>query len=294
MTGSIAKAQEITQMMNANVTHDLPSRLVEKIPRLAQQCVEQIQSTPFIFQPKRGEISPTARGWRERFQGYRWPARIGLEENWTRISAISDALSAYSQKLHCGTPLSAADRESAVQSCIDLFAWGGVLSRGRGHNPPGIQDINATIRTALTYSDDFNAPMDSAWTKLAAVSSAWRHGNAICPPQVIYDSRVSIALIEHICHCPLAVDASVIDDLRRAGLGYIPGRGGNRPARIAALAAAGWSSAYQKWNAQFLASRIVHEMVLCLDAQGCKMPAPSGETCWTTRGVEMVLFMDGY
>jgi len=43
MTGSIAKAQEMTQMMNANVTHDLPSRLVNNIPCLTTQCVEQIQ-----------------------------------------------------------------------------------------------------------------------------------------------------------------------------------------------------------------------------------------------------------
>lgn len=181
-----------------------------------------------------------------------------------------------------------------------LFRWGGV-TRGEGHDPPNMCSVESVLKTAFYCADRFGAPLDSAWTKLAAISTSSLKINEAEArfPQVIFDSRVSVALLEAIdTVCEEESEFKGLrDTYRRAGLGYVPGRGGNRLARVTNLRAKGWKSGYRKWSSQFIASRLVAKMVAVLNSSDCisKMPGPNDILQpWDTRGVEKVLFMEGY
>jgi hypothetical protein len=74
----------------------------------------------------------------------------------------------------------------------------------------------------------------------------------------------------------------------------VPGRGGTRdqPYQLH------WKSGYGRWDAQFFASLLVRIMRDALNEDprryGLMPIAGSSDSAWTMRGVEIVLFMDGY
>ena len=133
--------------------------------------------------------------------------------------------------------------------------------------------------------------MNSGWTKVAALATAFLEGEPDRAPHVIWDSRVSTSIVWRFDRM-LAATPDV--DPRRPfpGLGVIGGRGGTRP-RCLKLR---WAHPYGRWWGQEAGSAIVREIrdVLNEGALGW-MPLPDGgEGRWTIRGVESVLFMDGY
>jgi hypothetical protein len=76
------------------------------------------------------------------------------------------------------------------------------------------------------------------------------------------------------------------------GIGTVAGQGGTRPRALTRR----WPSSYGKWSGQVAGSALVRDIRDILNRGDYpKMPLPDGGVGpWTTRGVEMVLFMDGY
>lgn len=264
---------------------------------LARAIARQVNRTPFQYVPKRGPAGREVTTWRSRFLEYRWKSNEDPFGDAAFLAKSCDLLGGALRQLASGESWSRSDHVGIVDATRELFEWGGVL-RGQGHNPPSIRDIEAVMLTALNQSDEYRAPLDSAWTKLAAISTDWLGADGRYP-QVIFDSRVSVSLLEAI-DVVCAADPRLTgqrDLLQKQGLGYVPGRGGNRPARVEQLREAGWRSGYGRWSAQFAASALVSQIVASLNANAEfeKMPTQKGgSAAWTTRGVEMVLFMNGY
>lgn len=138
--------------------------------------------------------------------------------------------------------------------------------------------------SVVLESQQRKAPMNSGWTKLAAIAST-----TLTPRfhLTIWDSRVAHSLIRRMdawfASCSLqALPAAV------AEIGRVPGRGGTRASTQYQLA---WPSGYRKWSAQFAGSELVREIRDELNARQWKL---RDRARWTVRDVEMVLFMDGY
>lgn len=259
---------------------------------ISSHLASKISKTPFTYKPKRGDNTTSCTGWDQRLLGYRWKSKSNPFHDWDFITKISDELSEYSQKITLRQTVTPTDIKNTISNTINLFKWGGVIRR---HESPSITDINNVMLTAVSYDDSYNAPLDSAWTKLAALSTSWKENDEL-PPQIIFDSRVSVSILNNLAQIS-QTDKSIeplIYNLKTNGLGYVNGRGGNRANYVNVLQQKGWKSGYKKWKSQFIASRIANGIVHHLNKDYPPMPTPNGLSRWTTRGVEMVLFMDGY
>lgn len=260
---------------------------------IAEKLVEHIASVDFQYRPRRGPHGEIVKTWPERLRAYRWGAALEPFADFAQLKALEEIFAPCAQNLVEGGQWSEADKRALVAATQELFTWGRVL-RGKGHANPSVRTIETVIRTALEYEDVHNAPLDSAWTKLAAISTARSHR-----PQVIFDSRVSVSLlraIDAVCKRDPTMEPAK-QELQIKGLGFVPGRGGNRMEYVKALQTKGWRCGYRSWGAQFAASDLVRDMANALNdkPEFGKMPLPDEQVGeWTTRGVEMVLFMDGY
>lgn len=272
--------------------------LGQALSPLAHALVRHFNEQDFDYKPKRGKGVGNVRTWPERLKGYRWRGSDCPFADSALISQLEVDLGDASRQLKFETEWSGETERKVLAGTVALFCWGGVL-RGKGHNPPCLEDIKAVMRTATEREDRFKAPLDSAWTKLAAISTAWLANDGEQHPQIIYDSRVSVSLLRAI-DAVCAQDASLHiarDQLKARGLGYVIGRGGNRMKEREIIIANRWPRGYKKWQSQFAASELVAEMVKVLNSVHTigRMPAANGKSlAWTTRGVEQVLFMDGY
>lgn len=265
----------------------------EAILTLAGPLVEHLGQTEFEYRPRRGKRLPPVKTWPDRLRGYRWSRNDSPWADYDELLCLENILATYCGELDLNPDWSDIDKQHVKDATKSLFRWGGVL-RGQGHADPSLETIERVMRTARSYRNVYQAPLDSAWTKLAAVSTA-----KFERPQVIFDSRVSIAIldsIELVCQKSPKLERARLS-LMKGNLGFVPGRGGNRPYRVKNLQQRGWKSRYGRWSAQFTASRLVNEManILNSNTKFGEMPMPDGKFGkWSVRGVEMVLFMDGY
>jgi hypothetical protein len=269
-----------------------------ELKRLAEIVAENIQQEPFEYLPKRSKKRyPSVQGWSERFSNYYWSSSTEPLSDWEQINQLTERLGVYAQRLAAKERIDSDIEAATVNDVFELFKWGGVL-RGKDHNPPSIKIINQVISSAIEYNINTDAPMDSAWTKLAAFSTAWLEENTDKPPHIIYDSRVSVALLERIDQAVEMQSNLVVlkNRLNSAGLGYVDGRGGNRKERVQKLKQKKWSIGYGKWSSQIISSKIIDAIVLELNSKTRygKMRYKNCSYSWNARGVEMVLFMEGY
>lgn len=191
--------------------------------------------------------------------------------------------------------MSLAEGQRLQKATAEVFAWGGVTRGASKKNPP-VERIASVIRSALLWTPVSGAPMDAGWTKIAALSTHWLEGTDRTP-QVIYDSRVANALIRNVERLSAGKHKDwlsgflprLIERLRK-----VPGRGGtrNQPYQFP------WKSGYRSWEAQYFASLLVRLMREVLNGEperyGAMPTTHDPNSAWTMRGVEMVLFMDGY
>lgn len=135
--------------------------------------------------------------------------------------------------------------------------------------------------------------MNSGWTKVAAFATAHLEGLDGGTPQVIWDSRVATSVIGRLDRI-LAADTQEDPRAIFPDIGTVPGQGGTRPREFAMV----WPVGYRRWATQISGSALVREIRDVLNERDNlypHMPLSDGSTGrWTTRGVEMVLFMDGY
>jgi len=158
--------------------------------------------------------------------------------------------------------------------------------------------VEVVFRRALGLPVAFDPPMSSGWTKVAALATAYLEGVPGRAPHVIWDSRVSTSLVFRLDQ--LLADRDGLDPKAVfPRIGVVPGRGGSRkvggvrhPSRLRLR----WSHAYGRWSGQDAGSELVRELRDEFNRGGfAPMPTSPGLNApWTIRGVESVLFMDGY
>lgn len=224
-------------------------------------------------------------GWDARLKAYFWPSpQQGYAATCAEVDALANRAHGLAQARKRGW--NEAEQAEAVALAHAIFKWGGAPQDPRTVTPQSVEQV---FQAALGNDATSTANMNSGWTKVAAFATAHVEGNLASCPQVIWDSRVATAIIGRL-------DAQLPEGDSPAslfpGIGTVPGRGGTRPRKLARS----WPSGYQSWAGQVAGSALVREIRDILNGGGYPgMPLPQGGSGpWTTRGVEMVLFMDGY
>jgi hypothetical protein len=200
------------------------------------------------------------------------------------MQALTEASGKLAQVL-VGRGWTVAEQRQAVQLARDVFRWGGVPQDPDTVTPSTVQ---AVYEAALRDDAAARANMNSGWTKVAAFATAHLEESQSGRPQAIWDSRVATAIVSRL---ERVVPAHVgIADVF-PGVGTVPGRGGTRPRDLAR----NWPSGYGTWRGQVAGSLVVREIRDILNEEDYSLPQfEGGPVRWTTRDVEMVLFMDGY
>lgn len=192
-----------------------------------------------------------------------------------------------SRRLLDGASWDLEERRRAAVLAWSILTWGGVTRQAAFSEAT----VEVVFRRALGIAGGEAAPMNSGWTKVAAMATAFLEGEVDRAPHVIWDSRVSTSIVWRLDR---RLAGSQGADAKRSfpGLGVVAGRGGTRPRRLDLR----WAHPYGRWWGQEAGSAMVREIRDVLNEGGHGwMPLPDGaEGKWTIRGVESVLFMDGY
>jgi hypothetical protein len=265
------------------------------VNQLVERMVEDIHKETFRAHYHRTPYGACVRGWNERLKAYFWPTpSSGWITACNEVERIIDQGRAAVERIARCQKSTLEQQAEAVQWANEVFAWG----RVRQWNGVTWRNVYACIAAALSGNDASDAPMNSGWTKVAAFASAVAKKNNFARGDVvqiaIWDSRVAASIIRRL------------DGLMPAGtdprrlfpyIGTVPARSGTRPGRLRLR----WPNGYQSWRTEIAGSKLIEciQTVLNTPLAGRqrypRMPLPDGGTgSWNTRGVEMVLFMDGY
>ncbi len=255
--------------------------------------VDQINTAPYQPMYRGRAVGTPVTGWNNRLQSYFWPnPRIDLAATDAHLEPILARCAVLALNVAADIPWTTAEQDDAVAVSHDIFQWGGVPQNRATVTAVNVRNV---FEAALTGIVNLGTPMNSGWTKVAAFATAHLEiGESTPNPQVqvIWDSRVSTSIIrrlDNIFHN--AGLATPPDEYARIGL--VPGRGGTRGLPLGLNFR--WRNGYGSWNAQFAGSRFIQEVCKCLNSRKIKMTNMAGnEANWTVRGVEMVLFGDGY
>ena len=253
-----------------------------------EALVRRIQEE--VYQPvyRRKPFGAPVTGWDARLRAYFWPTPDqGYAQTCAALEGIVSQARTLAKALSSnGNGWSAPEQAAAVALAHAIFKWGGVPQDPATVTPHSVEQV---FRAAMANDGKATANMNSGWTKLAAFASDHYEEDGVRYPQVIWDSRVAAALVSRL-------DVQLSEGESPSGLfpgvGTVPGRGGTRPRALLRR----WPSAYRSWAGQVAGSALVREVRDILNGGGYPgMPLPEGGAGpWTTRGVEMVLFMDGY
>jgi hypothetical protein len=275
-----------------------PSSEVNSLHTLAQSLVDVIDQTPFqahYWRRPWGALLEAPQGWKHRHGSYFWlNPRCGGEHNYRQIGDFVSRVRPLVEKI---APMVAMvpelsvwtdeDQELAVNLAKEIFTWGGV-----GQDAPVPEQVFKVVCNAVAGRLVFpEALMNSGWTKVAAFASEATQGSI--EPQAIWDSRVSTGVIKNLDSI-VGPTARVFADLP---LRLIPGRGGTRPGVQNTLHSRGWDYGWggnDAWSAHFAGAKIITQIRGVLNASLTKFGVPVGSDRWSTRAVEMALFMEGY
>jgi hypothetical protein len=237
--------------------------------------------------------------WSDYLMDYQWQS-IGAKDTLAALEELERPLRPLFKHIKAGSRLTTSDYLNLTIFAHEVFKWGRV-ERSNSKVAENSQVVERVIRAALIWEiPDATVPMNSGWTKVAALSSEYVEENG-GSPQVIFDSRVAASLLtgldEILVDAPDGVSPRNYLPYELAALGYVPGRGGTRKQKRRRDHRLQWPNRYQRWDAQFAASKLVNAMRRDLNENLQKYgpmpfsPYPDGR--WSTRGVEMALFMDG-
>ncbi|QDQ86148.1 hypothetical protein FMZ60_00020 [Alcaligenaceae bacterium SJ-26] len=272
------------------ITPQYPISLPSNLTCLTQQSlvttlVATIHAEPFQPHYRGQPIMKQVQGWDRRLTSYFWPKPdFGVAETETRLRPLLDQAAALQATLRNGQIWTEAEKQSAHQLAEAIFLWGGVPQ-----NNITTEKILAVFKSVNHGKQIERAPMNSGWTKLAAIASA---SNGPANEHVIWDSRVAHSLLKRLDSILSASGITIPPDYL-SHLGHIPGRGGSR---TTAKYHINWPNGYQKWSSQFAGSEIVRKIRDELNKNIKLYPVGTSNqgATWTLREVEMVLFMDGY
>ena len=251
--------------------------------------------------------------WSELVKEYKWPTTKtspNPEETIEAVTRIEMPLRPIFEKIKAGQQLEAKEVEKLPEFAREVMHWGKVehpANLEKAENPQNTYDvIKSGLDWCIIHKD---VPMNSAWTKIVAISSEFLEETGV-DPHAIYDSRVAASMCTRL--------DQILSESRHStgnrpahylptninGLGQLKtGRGGTR--KEGRNYAFDWpikqkntSGTKSLWNAQFACTRLCNALKKELNAnlgKYGKMPySRVGNGTWTTRGVEMCLFMDGY
>ncbi len=182
--------------------------------------------------------------------------------------------------------------EQRVEVANQILAWGGMRLVVENEGPT-LEKLHQVIQKARNLELPVYAPMNSSWTKVAAVFG-YHQGNTI------WDSRVSTA----VCFRLAQIFEAEGDPPEHArgefpGLGFIMGRS-QRVVQRMPLVRHYWPNAYQKWDGHIAGANLMREIVEQLNGQNVPCPPhvpPNaldhvGNSSWTPWKVNMLFFAD--
>jgi len=229
----------------------------------------------------------THHGWDGRLVGYEWRGQ-GYAETCDALAPIQRMGSELAEMITPGTRPRRTAAPAARYAKL-VFQWGRV--RPRRWSPRAVVDV---VGWAIRKASEPQFGFGAAWSKVGALATTHLEDCQGGRPHAIADSRVTASLI-------LRLDAALAQrgggEVRCVfpGLALMPRRG--ERGELAKHKLCPTRPAFRRrWDTQTMVSRLV----LCLRdilngrARLPRMPLPGGGCgAWTTRGVEMVLFMDG-
>lgn len=253
--------------------------------------VEVIDKTPYQPMYRRSPVGKPVKGWDKRLQSYFWPNQnVGLSATEARLKPILSKCKTLSTLVANDQPWKETHQAIAVDVANAIFKWGGVPQ-----NPNTVTSTNVrkVFKAALSGRASPDTLMNSGWTKVAAFATAYLDtGKPHAAPQVIWDSRVSASIVRRLDSIFHGEGLKSLPTAY-ASIGLVAGQGGTRqnPPKLILR----WSNGYGRWDTQFAGSAFVRAVCQYLNEQGMKMTRADGkQSKWTVRGVEMVLFGDGY
>jgi len=255
---------------------------------LLRRLVDELRDEPYQPYFRRQPHGEAVRGWPARLRSYFWPhPTMDGRATAETLGPWFEEAGALSRRLLDGSGWQSEERRRAAVLSWQMLTWGGVTRQAAFSE----ETVEAVFRRSLGLMDGEAAPMNSGWTKVAALATAFLEGDPMRTPHVIWDSRVSTSIVWRIDRMFDHMDG--VDPKQVfPGLGVVLGRGGTRPKRLQRA----WAHPYGRWWGQEAGTAVVREIrdMLNEDEHG-RMPLPAGGTGpWTIRGVESVLFMDGY
>jgi hypothetical protein len=187
------------------------------------------------------------------------------------------------------------DQRVAEQWAQEIFKWGGTRQR----SPVTWRKVYGTIENALKNSqENRDGPMNSGYSKVASFATAFLDGilsNGLTA-QVIFDSRVAASLTFRLDRILQTQFPGISPESMFPALGTLvaASSSGTRPRDLQLT----WQDGYKMWWAQYGATQCVARIRDILNDKTSVYPAMPGvddsSVNWTLRGVEAVLFKDGY
>ena len=170
-----------------------------------------------------------------------------------------------------------------------ILKWGGMRTT-ISKTKAGSKVLNLVIDSASNRKAITRAPMNSSYTKIAAV-----FGYEKSHLNTIWDSRVSTALCFRLAHILMSKNEPA-ESARHLfpDLGYVSGISHRVSVRLETIRRF-WPNVYQKWSGHYAGAEVSHEIALELRKQKIccpSFPHDPNKGSWDSWKVNMVLFMD--
>ncbi|WMS88021.1 hypothetical protein [Pleionea litopenaei] len=256
--------------------------------------VDWIDEDPHQPMYQRKAVGEAVSGWHDRLLAYFWPKpRTGYLEYSFTESPLAYRVGLLVELLQQGKEWSFDDKVLAVKTAREVFMFAGLPQR-----QVTWENVQAVMRTVIELDSESTAKMNSGWSYLASMVASNCQPSPNSPTLISWNSRCSASVISRLDFLLVEAGIETLHD-RFPNIGIVPGWGGTRPREYTL----DWPSAYRSWPAMFAAGRLVETMVnylnTAVDSDGkpkfASMPLAGGQTApWTARGVQLVLFSDGY
>lgn len=253
-----------------------------------------IQEDPFQPIYSGRPVGDAVSGWDERLFAFFWPKpRSTFAHNRFMLEPMLFRAARLAALVEDGSHWSVRDQEIAVKLAHETFNLAGMPQR---EVTP--ENIRKVFESALAADPKSKAKMNSGWSALAAVATAHLEELPGRQVLVLWDSRVASSLLSRLDF--LLVEAGHGDGHGLfPELGTVPGWGGTRPRQMSL----DWPSGYRSWRTLVAVSRLITRLRDILNTAARpdgrlvypRMPlSERRDGPWTTHGVQMVLFCDGY
>ncbi|MEM9101043.1 MAG: hypothetical protein AAGB12_01865 [Pseudomonadota bacterium] len=271
----------------------IPEKNASEVEYL-KSLVEWIQHDPYQPMYQRKAVGESVSGWEQRLQGLFWPKpRINYSTLHSYLDPLIYRTVLLAKKIEGQQAWNHREKRMAVKLAHAVFDFNGVPQR-----EITVENVYHVIDSALKAEANSTAKMNSGWTNLASYATVFLEGQTGRLPLAAWSSRVAASLTGRLDFLLVEAGHERHNGIF-PGIGTVPGDGGTRPRELTLK----WPSAYRSWESQIAVSRYLATMRDILnntcndkgELKYPKMPLPhGGETAWTVRGVQLVLFADGY